>query len=155
MKQIVLAMAVAALLLSGCASAPERPPNKTTSAQAAALYEKLGEDTRIMESAAYWGGSARPFSITQYTLTAGGEAALVLQNNLPKPATISRLSVGNATYSVPSEFMPGEEKSFSIKGGPSGKAGSLYSLSVSIDYSLQNTGMATQVGEESLVGRYK
>ena len=80
---------------------------------------------------------------------------LVLQNNRPKPATISRLSVGSATYSVPSEFMPGEEKSVSIKGGPSGKAGSLFSLSVSIAYSMQNTGMATQVGEKSLVGRYK
>jgi hypothetical protein len=119
------------------------------------FFPGLASDARITQSTSYWRGEARPFAILEHTASTTGNISILLQNNdATGTFTINSLGVSNASNSTATSFAPGESKVINVYGLPSGTAGTVYDLNVTIGLTTPGGVSSKQYGAKNLVGKY-
>lgn len=120
------------------------------------FFPGLSTDAKVQQSQAYWTGEAKPFAITEYGISAGGNATLIIQNKEATGAyTLNTVQVGQAVATVNEQVGPGDTIRISLDNGNlSGTQARAYEYQVTFTYTSPGNISGTQVGAKTLMGKY-
>ena len=123
------------------------------------FFPGISSDAKVSQSASYWRSEAKPLSILEHQVTAGGEMTLVLLNvDASGTIRLKNVTVGdtfNDSFGATGfRFGPGEQRTIRISDLEGGDAGTMYEFPLNFTYVSVNGVTTTQYGVKTLVGKY-